>query len=261
MLNHARTLLLNLASSAVPVDTIGYELIDDTFVPVEYSGPLAKVRQVLFGTTPDIALLTYRTTQYLALLHGSPLEEYLRSLDSRISYLPLRDSFLALPPTRAELVSGSLGGTCDLIGRLEPPDVTGRMHHTYDVAVTVPGIVTVADRQPPFQIREFELTLTAGRTNTFPIGLSGLSAALNRIDEQAWVVSGYSRPQQDLVDIVAALGQIGEATLAAVFEPATAEPYKTFQNLWQQKKEIPLKLGGLLTAFLGRCEERRRNRG
>jgi hypothetical protein len=48
---------------------------------------------------------------------------------------------------------------------------------------------------------------------------------------------------------------IGEPTLTSLFGVAPAEPFRTFQNLWEQNDEVPLRLGGLILATIYRTNE------
>ena len=74
----------------------------------------------------------------------------------------------------------------------------------------------------------------------------------------AWTVSVDIRPRLDLGQIAANLSQSGEPSTDRLFglgDPyGSAEPFKTFRNLWYTHKELPYRLGGLLLALIYQLE-------
>ena len=92
MLNHARTLLLNIPGLPVaPIDYPGEEQIPVLFKPVRLTPPLERARRLLFGNIPDRLMLNYRARQYMTLIHSTDLGSYVTELDSRITYWPPKD--------------------------------------------------------------------------------------------------------------------------------------------------------------------------
>lgn len=88
MINHARTLLLNIPANRTQMQDPGYEYIPDTFRPVSLNGPLQILRRALFGSNPDNYFLNVRARELLGYIHETELAEYLYALDPRITYWP-----------------------------------------------------------------------------------------------------------------------------------------------------------------------------
>lgn len=89
MINHARTLMINLAQNNAALDHDGEDYIDPDFVPVVQDQPyIVPLRNILFGTNPDRFTLNYRATQYAISLHKDPITQpWVKVLDPLITYL------------------------------------------------------------------------------------------------------------------------------------------------------------------------------
>jgi hypothetical protein len=76
----------------------GSGLPGDAYVPTDYlaktlPASIRGVYGVLFPTAGDRLLQHYRLQQYLTLIHGSELDQYTRTSDPRITYMPWDRSF------------------------------------------------------------------------------------------------------------------------------------------------------------------------
>jgi len=87
MVNHFRTLLLNL--SPTPTPGPGEEYIPTTFVPLPLPQPLADVRTLLLTPTTDRDTLNVQIARLLAYVHTSSLRQYVTQFDGRTTYDPL----------------------------------------------------------------------------------------------------------------------------------------------------------------------------
>src|ERR1700733_15786498 len=97
MINHVRTLLLNTPSAGLPaVGYPGFEFVDPAYAPRTLPTPLQDIYRLLFGDSPDQALLNWRLREYMGILHSSEVSEYVLALDPRITYLPFNDDLLDL---------------------------------------------------------------------------------------------------------------------------------------------------------------------
>lgn len=93
MINHVRTLILNQSASSpsgLNYGLVGSEFIPPTYQPVVLTPALQRLRDVIYGTRPDVMMLLYRTFQLMGLLHGSELSRYVTWFDTRITYLPIK---------------------------------------------------------------------------------------------------------------------------------------------------------------------------
>ena len=254
MINHARTLLMNVAGSAPLAGVKGEEIVDPAFLRLELPTAIQTVRQVLFGTDPDRHMLNYRCRQLLALVEATPLLGYLLKLDRRQTY---RFSTELVPDEAWDPVVTALAGagTLSVTGDPAPSDGTGRVYYRHLLTVTGPGVVECETVVKPIQ--KVDLDFAAGTRFTLP--LSGVKARLSVGGTgERYAVDVYSRPRKDLSELATAASNLGEPVYNYLFGITDAEPYRTFRNLWFNKQELPLRLGGLICALVYRTEEVRR---
>jgi len=265
MLNHARTLLMNVDGDATPLDDYpGEEAIDPGFRAVNLPTALDTVRSVIFGTDPDRLMLNYRCRQLLTLLHSTPLVEYVYALDPRVTYDFADDAFIAEDAFKPRVVkvSGPETAVLTFTGKPANPDITGRCRYIFNVDVPTSESVAVDRLTPKIPKVVYNLEVPNGLSNAIPLMGSGYSCRINTdVVGQLYRVEVANRPQRDLGQIAANLGVVGEPVTLTLFGLERTEPWRTFRNLWEQKLELPLKLGGLLCALIYRTEDRRLGRG
>lgn len=207
-------------------------------------------------------MLNYRARQVLALLHASPLVEFLTDLDPRISYGFDDQPFLSAANYAPQIIpmTATESDRLSVTGTPEAPDVSGKMKFQFRVDILTPETVRTDRQQPvPFtaSIDDFAIA-SGGWSNRIALSDSGYSFALNTTNVGAtWAVEFLNRPQYDLGEIAASLENVGEPILLELFGTASDEPYKTFRNLWFDAKDLPFKLGGILLALIYRSDERR----
>lgn len=104
MVNHVRTLLINLPSYGEinAYAPVGEEYIDPSFAPLDLSKDFVQsaVQKALFGAQPDRWMSNYRVHQLLNIMAQSSLERRVLDLDGRISYVlpsPAVTEFYCLP--------------------------------------------------------------------------------------------------------------------------------------------------------------------
>lgn len=96
MVNHVRTLLLNLRRAAAPYPA-GEVYVPSDYIPAELPRKLLDVREALFGENPSRAGLNLLLARLLAYLHTSTLAADILAEDSRITYDPTNPSLDADP--------------------------------------------------------------------------------------------------------------------------------------------------------------------
>lgn len=255
MINHARTLLMNVDGGAGLPAYPGEQIIDPAFRALNLPADLDKVRTALFGTDPDRTMLNYRCWQLLGLTQASPLAGYLTSLDPRITY-GFDDTTLVAADTWAPRVVTVRGtGTLSVTGTAEAPDATGRCYHALNLTTTAEGEVTVRRTTKPFSI--VELDFTAATRVAVP-GTGYAVRFASTAAGQEYVVEAYNRPTRDLGALADACRGLGDTTFNTLFGVPAVEPYLTFRNLWFRKQELPLRLGALVCALVHRSEAVRR---
>lgn len=258
MFNHARTLLLNVSGSNRPgADFPGEEAVPSAYAAFAFSSTLAKMRRILFGSSPDRVTLNYRLRQYLTLLHATELEEYVLSLDSRVTYWPC---------SRSDFVANIFGVTVSALsdsnkalyiqGEVQADDTTGCSRTSWRVEV-IDGATAKVDRDtPPSDSSVQSYSVSSGLSSPVALTGSGLYCRFKPDVGSAWVVEATARPQRELGDIVETLQQsLSDDDLTFLFGSQPAEPYKTFRNLWLLHEWLAYRLGGLLLAVVYRSDE------
>lgn len=249
MLNEFRTLLLNVSGMTSATAPVAGELIDPLYRPVVLPPAIQAVRMLLFGPSPDLTFLNVRARQLLAVVHASPLVEFVVANDPRITY-DFNDQSLVGPAAYQPAASPPDGLT--VTGSLPPPDSTGKMSYTFDVTTPAPNQASIAWRAPALQNVLFEFV---PGVRIVPAGL-GLAFTLSRADAgQAWRVTALARPAIGPAGLLALLTTIGEPTLDGLFGFNTTEPDKTFRNIFFQSPETPLRLAAAVCAVVARTRE------
>ena len=138
MINHARTLLLNIPANRTQMQDPGYEYIPDTFQPVVLPSSIQLLRRALFGAKPDNYFLNIRARELLGYIHETELAEYIYALDPRVTYWPptaanffdTAKARVTIVQTRGEPRRLNFGGT------FLANAATGTTTQTYDIALT-----------------------------------------------------------------------------------------------------------------------------
>ena len=89
MINHTRTLLLNVSAAGRPtVGIIGEEFIPSEFIPVVTNVDIEALRGLLLGMAPDTFTQNYRAAKWIRLVLAVPsAKAWADSLDTRCSLL------------------------------------------------------------------------------------------------------------------------------------------------------------------------------
>lgn len=253
MINHARTLLVNLSGSGFVFDCPGEELISEDYRELQLPAYLNTIRARLFGASPDRLMLNYRTAQLLQLIAGTELQTHILALDPRLTYTSPRgllSDAVFQPQIRQFYGSGQLY----LLGEPISPDAGGRTYYNYQIEVAG-GTVTVQRLAFPATQSSELLSMTNGLSQEISLPYSGYRFRLDTDIPAGWVLRGFLRPQATLSEIFRSLQRIGESQLLQLFGTADVEPYLTFRNCWNKHAEFAYRFGGLLLALIYRTEE------
>jgi hypothetical protein len=265
VLNHARTLLINVDGSASPGNSFfGEEFVPATFKPLELPTYLTLIRDRLFGSRPDRAMFNYRAWQFMRLLHTAALEQFVLDLDPRVTYVNSLRTDLFVPETYVPVVNQISGDPAELYIQAGPaaPDVVGQVRHRYNVDIRSATTVSVKQQSKPQGQVISDFVLTDGISERIDLGDSGYGVLLStHLPSAEWTVEVFNRPTFDLGQIVVFLESVGDPVLTQLFGAAPAEPYRTFMNLWNDSNEVPWRLGGFLLAVIYRMDELRRVNG
>jgi hypothetical protein len=140
MINHARTLLLNVPSSTYQPGTLGEEYIPP-YSPVVLPSYLRGPHKVLFGTNPDKVFANFRVHELLSLIHQTELAEFIYALDPRVTYWPQKQTefFTAQKQINEEKIKGIKAVKLYLTGEAQPDNKMGRAFRDYSVVMESSG--------------------------------------------------------------------------------------------------------------------------
>lgn len=254
MFNHYRTLLANLAPDAVG---LAEEKIPAGFAPVRLPDAVTGFRRVVFGATPDRAMVNYRCRQLMAAVHASPLAEWVTKLDPRVAYA-LPAPLLEIGPPAVVQTAGTPTGL-SVLGTPAAPDDHGVMRLAFEIDVLSTTTVSVYRHVHPLSKTILEYALGAGGVSQLlPLTGAGYSFRLSTDDPgTTWAVAGHLRPTRDPGELVASLESLGDAHLIELFGLEKGEPWETLRRVWRQTRETPLRLAAITTAAVYRTEEAR----
>ncbi len=244
-----RTLLLNRTATSQE-GAYWTELVPSQFY-VRSQSPAARiVREALFGTTPDSAMLNYRLMQIMPLLHVPGIEEHTINKDRRVTYIPWRthDPHESAYTPRVTLFSPTVRDIA-ILGELTPDMARGRLVRQWHIAVIAHDTVRVTKLTAPTERYDVTFTVTASRSSAIPLRGSGSSLTFIAEVGDSWMLDTLTRPKDNLADIEAALReQVTEPHLITLFGVNPAEPVRTWRNLWLDHPYWQYRLAGLLLA-------------
>lgn len=268
MLNHARTLLLNVSGPWLPGE-LGEEFIPADYVAVRLPEAVRAIRTVLFGVDPDRTYLNYRARQLLTLLHSTELESHVLALDPRITYWPefSGDWFTSDGTPTVTKISGPDVQSA-FAGSFYADDMSGKCRHGWLLTCTTEGVVRIRRTVAPHTEQEIEFTTSGGMTPLLPLPGSGLLVRLSHgrpgIGAEGFVglrmlIDFVGRPQADLGQLDAVLrAAVDVSQINAVFHgnagQRLVEPFTTFKRLWHEHPLMPYRLGGLVLGCIYRTE-------
>jgi len=263
MINHVRTLLLNVDGSNNPGPTFfGEEYVPPEFKAVDYPSFIVDIREKLFGAEPDRAMLNYRLWQFMQVLHSTDdLSQHVEDFDPRVTYVDSKRIDLYNPVSFEPVVDQISGVTAELFPQQGPavPDQNGRVRHQYEVDILSSSTVRVKQETQPIRQEIVSYTFADGLSSRINLLDSGWGVLLGTDSAgTSWKVEVRNRPQYDLGQLVASVAAVGEPVFLELFGLAPEEPMLTFKNLWETNKETPYRLGGLLLALARRSDEARR---
>ena len=260
MINHGRTLLLNLRGDTAPApDFPGEEVIPPDYIPRVLDSSTTTVRRFLFGTAPDRLMLNYRARQLLSLIHANrDLEPFLTDLDPRITYWPVDDRVL-FDQTFGDTVTQVAGGVpveLEIVGGAVPENGSGQLQRQWQVTVTSATTALVTQYTPTPGVIAESYAITDGLSSLIPVNGAGFSVRFPEANVgTSWLIDSVLRPTQDLGQLVVSLEDAGEPAFLDLFGSGPAEPMRTFRNLWRQNPQLSWKLAGLVLGLIYHMDE------
>lgn len=256
MINHLRSLLLNVKSVAFPGKLpIGEEPIPSDYrvrVLPEYA---KAARVVLFGLEPDRSMLNYRVNQLLTLIHSTEVSIYLKDFDPRITYpVPGSDWPASYFEPEIREVTPVTGTLIPHIAA-ESSDIRGRMTRTWNIRV---GEFTVDAQLAGAENALAQVAVSTSVQITLPG--SANSVTINGGESgDMWLVQTRDRPTRSYSHIAADLLALQEEDQRELFGLIGKSQFKPQLNaLWKtfdKHFELPVRVAAAALALAYRTEE------
>jgi hypothetical protein len=140
MINHARTLLLNVSPMIAAFNGTthdGYEYVPTEFKPISLTQTLNIIRRVIFGINPDNFFRDSRAHELLSYIHQTELSEYVYALDPRVTYWPATTDNRFDPHKQTISVTQTYGDARQLVvtGDLKAGISSGTSYRSYVIAL------------------------------------------------------------------------------------------------------------------------------
>lgn len=252
MINHLRTLLLNISSSDTPPpDYPGEEFVPADYIARTLTDGLKTVHQLLFGIVPDRTLLNFRLRELLGLLHTSELAEFVYALDPRVTYWPpLNNSLFDLldgPP-----VVVNVSGTKTLYVMGDPPPLVDseKLYYSYLIEVIDATHVSVQPLTYAALPTVYVYSVSSGLSSLVPFPGSELEFRFESGLGSKWTATWVTYPNRTLTDVYHDLiSNLTTDLVDDLFGVQPDEPLRTFKNLWLSSHYPPYRLGAVTLAL------------
>lgn len=248
MINHARTLLLNVQGPHLENLGIPGDVYIPPFEPVALTSGLTSVRTILLGATPDYDGQVYRAAQYMGVLHSTEYAPYVYVNDSRITYDP--DNLTVMDDALfAVLVSGD--SSLVVTGTWADAGLDGRSVTTWKVTALTTTTVRVTNMVSGISVvyADNEVKILIGSDYRITFNTQPYTAG------NQWYVTCRARPQPSLGSILATIRQLPVSVIDEVFGDKSQEPNKTFANLYNKHYAFPYQMSGFLFAYIKKLED------
>jgi hypothetical protein len=213
MINHARTLLLNMPAKKARRDTASYEYVPAAFRPITLTSGLATIRATLFGSAPDNYFLNFRGRELLRYIHETDLSQYIYALDPRVTYWPEynADDFSAVARLQLTQTAGQ-PRRISIAGQFNANNAAGRAARQYVVTLT-PGNDTLFAAN----ITELNILAAAATTTTF----DDLNTAPALSVPQTSLKLRFSNTAMPVAPACNIITELGDMVIVEDYDPAT----------------------------------------
>ena len=254
MINHLRTLLLNVDGSNTPgVDFPGEQFVPEEFRVRVLASPAKTVRNFLFGPGPDRALLNFRLQEYLTCIHSSNLESFVRRLDPRLTYWPFHTGLfekLSQGATANKLTGGE-NQNLYFVGPNRATESVNRIYFQWRLEVISGSVVRVteySDASSLTTVTDQVYTLSGGLSSLITLGGSELSVCFDAGVGGSWLVEVLAQPERQLCQVVDDLDTGLNSAIRSWLFPEQ-EPYLYFRDLWERSDFLPERVAGVVLAI------------
>lgn len=262
MINHARTLLLNVPGQTSQRQEVGEEFVPPTYTPLVLPSYLQAARRVLFGATPDRYFLNFRVRELMAYIHQTELAEYVTALDPRVTYWP--EPSRPFYDTEKRLVITQFSGLAaqppSFRGDLFADMARGRAVREFTLRVTQadgPWQALLQTPDQPGAVTTAEITFTERLSQPIPLANTGLLFQVPTPPMTVdWTIYTRVRPASAISTAMPILEMLGEPLFLELFGVGEhVEPYATFKRLWFEHANPVYRMGGFALAMIYRTDE------
>lgn len=262
MINHARTLLLNLDGRTASRDEPGAEYISPNYVPVVVPSYVHALRRVLFGSAPDQYFMNFRARELLAYIHQTELAPFVYDLDPRVTYWPepARPFYVTEKQVRATQTAGAATTLPQFSGDLFADNARGRSVREFFLRVTAedgPWEARLTASDAPGLVTTTPIVFTSELSQRIELGTTGISFQVQRpFMATNWNIYTRAKPSPALTTLLPILDILGEPLFLELFGVGSdVQPYATFKNLWNDHPNPMYRLSGLVLAIIYRTNE------
>lgn len=261
MINHARTLLLNVNGRASHRSEPGEEYIPVEYVPVVLPSYVQVPRRVLFGAAPDRYFLNFRARELMSYLHQTELAQFVYDLDPRVTYWPepARPFYVTEKQVIATQYSGLPAAQPHFSGDLFADNTRGRSAREFTLRVTAedgPWEARIVDKDRPSVVTTTAIVFSGDLSQRLPLGSTGISIQVRQPEMATdWNIYTRVKPSPALTTLLPVLELLGEPLFVELFGVVDDEPYVTFKQLWFDHPNPVYRLGGLVLAMIYRTQE------
>lgn len=259
MINHLRTLLVNLDGTSGTVD---YSYPGEEYIPPTYRAPsltasMNEVRSILYGADPDRAFRNVRTMQFLNMLHSSELVDYVTMHDSRVTYWPFDDQVFTLL-NQNFTVSPRGGTTTNLVfsGSIYNIEHGTVIYSKWDITVLDSDTVRVVNTFPWGGTTDLEYVIVSGRSTPLPFpNEDNVYFSFDDGVGASWEVTLLKKPSPDLGELVTLLDTSSRAAVDKLFIPVVGD-FETWWDIWSDHEQpLSHRLGAVVLALGERTHE------
>jgi hypothetical protein len=262
MINHARTLFLNLSGRAGHRDEPGFEYTPPEYVPVVLPSYIQTARRMIFGAAPDHYFMAFRARELLANIHETELAQFVYALDSRVTYWPEpgRPFYAPEKQVRAAQVTGLATPLPHFSGDLFADNSRGRSVREFSLRVTTedgPWAARLSAKDAPNLVTITPLTFAGDLSQRIALGGTGLSFQVQRPTTTTnWEIYTRVKPGAAVATLLPILDMLGEPLFLELFGvDDSVQPYATFKNLWNDHPNPIYRLNGLVLAMIYRTND------
>jgi hypothetical protein len=254
MINAIRSLLANRGRDGTSPSFPGEEFIDPSFVPRKHPQGLRRAMVQLLGQNPDRLYLNYRIQQVMKLLHSTELQEFVFTLDSRVTYLPINSTvFLeGVFGHRVQQYAGANVVPLTVNGVHQADEGVGQTMLKWKLHVLDDTQIQIDRLTPPVLMDQITTYgQSKGLSDYIVLPGSDLIVKFPTADAVGvkWMVESAARPHQDLGLRISKLIQAtDDETLTAIFG-LREEPTLTLRKSFEDNTLFPYKASAILLAM------------